>query len=485
MKEAIEGLKPASLWRYFSEMSQIPRESKHEEAVIAWLESVAKKLNLPYRKDDVGNIVISKPASPGYENRTPVVIQGHVDMVCEKNSDTIHDFRKDPIELVRDGEYIRANGTTLGADNGIGVAAALAILEDKTLAHPPLEALFTIDEETGLTGANSLKPGFIKGKILLNCDSEEDGALYVGCAGGKQTDLFFDINWEKAPQQMANVALKISGLKGGHSGLDIDQGRANAIKQLNRIVWKAAEKYDFRLYYLEGGSKHNAIPREAVYKLLIKPADLANFETEITKFENILNNEYKDVERGIKLTVENLNEYPKQVFTKEFQARVLNCLYAIPHGVKRMSPTIKGLVQTSNNAAIVSTGDKQIRVLTSQRSSVASEIEGLADKVKACGLLANAEVVQSGGYPSWTPNMDSKILTLMKKVYADLFGVEPQVKAIHAGLECGIIGATSPGMDMISFGPTIQGAHSPDERVEIKTVEKFWRLLVETLKRIE
>jgi len=485
LKAVIEGLKPESLWRYFAELSRIPRESKHETAVIIWLESVAKKLNLPYKKDEVDNIVISKPASQGYENRTPVVLQGHVDMVCEKNSGTVHDFQKDPIELVRDGKYIRANGTTLGSDNGIGVAAALAILEDKTLVHPPLEALFTIDEETGLTGANYLKPGFVKGKILLNGDSEEDGALYVGCAGGKQTDVVFDIAWEKAPQDKVAVALKISGLMGGHSGLDIDQGRANAIKQLNRIVWKIAETICMRLYYLDGGSKHNAIPREATYRTLVAAADLEELTKAFAGFEVMLNNEYKGVERGIKLTVEKLADYPAQVFAKEFQARVLNCLYAIPHGVKRMSPSIKGLVQTSTNAAIVRTVENQIRILTSQRSSIASEIQGVADKVTACGRLAGAEVTQGGGYPSWTPNMDSKILALMKKVYTDLFGTEPHVKAIHAGLECGIIGATSPGMDMISFGPTIQGAHSPDERVEIKTVENFWRLLVETLKRIE
>jgi len=485
LKESIKGLTPESLWRYFYEMSQIPRESKNEAAVIAWIESVAKKLNLSYKKDEVGNICISKPASPGYENRTGVVLQGHVDMVCEKNSGTVHDFLEDPIDLVRDGDYIRANGTTLGADNGIGVAAALAVLEDQTLAHPPIEALFTIDEETGLTGANFLKPGFVKGKILLNGDSEEDGALYVGCAGGKQTDVVFDIAWEKAPQDKVAVALKISGLMGGHSGLDIDQGRANAIKQLNRIVWKEAEKTCLRLYYLDGGSKHNAIPREATYRALIATADLDKLTKDFAGYETMLNNEYKGVERGVKLTIERLADYPAQIFTKEFQARLLNCLYAIPHGVKRMSPSIKGLVQTSTNAAIVRTTETQIRILTSQRSSVASEIDGVADKVKACGLLAGAKVTQGEGYPSWTPNMDSKILALMKKVSTELFGVEPHVKAIHAGLECGIIGATSAGMDMISFGPTIQGAHSPDERVEIKTVGKFWRLLVETLKRIE
>lgn len=485
MKEAIKGLKPESLWNYFYELNQVPRESKNEKAAIEWTASVAKKLGLSYKIDKVGNIVISKPASKGKEKATPVVLQGHIDMVCEKNADVIHDFSKDPIQLVRDGEYIRAAGTTLGADNGIGVATALAVLSDKSLVHPPIEALFTIDEETGLTGAVSLEPGFVQGKILLNCDSEEDGVLYVGCAGGKDTEVTFDIDWQKAPVGSQAIAVKLSGLRGGHSGLEIHQGHANALKQLNRIIWKAAEQFKFSLFYIDGGTKHNAIPRDAEYCLLIDGKSADPFKQFIADCETMLKGEFKQIEPKLKLTAEAISDYPEKVFSPEFQSRLLNFLYAIPHGVKKMSHDIPGLVETSTNAAIVRTKDDQVSLLTSQRSSVASEIVGIADKVKATGLLAGGKVRQSTGYPAWAPNMQSKILGLMKSVHKDLFGKEPDVKAIHAGLECGIIGEKYEGMDMISFGPTLKAVHSPDERVEVATVEKFWQLLLEVLKQIE
>jgi len=484
VKESIAGLKPEKMWDYFYQMSQIPRESKHEEQVLEWVKKVARELNLPFKQDDAGNIVIAKPASPGYENAPGVVLQGHVDMVCEKNKGTEHDFRKDPIRLVRDGDYITADGTTLGADNGIGVAAALAVLADDELLHPPVEALFTVDEETGLTGANALQPGFVEGRILVNCDSEEDGALYVGCAGGKDTEMFFDIPWEKATSGKKALIAKITGLKGGHSGLDIHVQRANAVKQLNRVLWKAAEKFDIRLYYIDGGSKHNAIPREADAKLLIDTGDFDAFQQMIKEYESVLQNEFKSVEPGLQLLVEETAEYPEQVFTAEFQSRLMNFLYVIPHGVQAMSNDIEGLVETSTNMATIHTDEKQIAVLTSQRSSVASEIVDIADKVKASGLLAGADVRQGLGYPAWQPNMDSKILKFMKETYKQRYGEYPQVKAIHAGLECGIIGEKYDGMDMISFGPTILGAHSPDERVEIRTVEKFWELLVEVLAQL-
>lgn len=485
MKDVIKGLKPESLWNYFYELDQVPRESKHEKEAIEWCVSVAKELGLSYKVDKVGNIVISKPASAGKENAMPVIIQGHIDMVCEKNRGIVHDFSKDPIKLVRDGEYIKADQTTLGADNGIGVAAALAVLADKSLFHPPLEALFTVDEETGLTGANALEPGFIKGKILLNCDSEEDDTLYVGCAGGKDTDIFFEINWQKAPKAAMPLSIKLTGLKGGHSGLEIDKGHANALKQLNRILWKAAEQFDFNIFHISGGSKHNAIPREAEYQLLISNKHFDAFKNFIGECESILKSEFKNIEPNLKLSIDSINEYPEKVFSTEFQKRILNFLYAIPHGVKKMSHDIPGLVETSTNAAIVRTQGNQVSVLTSQRSSVASEIVGIADKVKATGLLARGTVQQSTGYPAWSPNMNSGILKLMKSTYADLFGSEPKVKAIHAGLECGIIGEKFDGMDMISFGPTLKAVHSPEECVEIATVEKFWKLLIEVLKRIQ
>lgn len=484
MENTLKNLKPARLWHYFYELSQIPRESKHEKQATEWLKQVAQNLKLDYRQDQAGNVVIRKPASTGYEKRTPVVLQGHIDMVCEKNSGTVHDFAIDPIKPYIDGEYVRAKGTTLGADNGIGVAAALAVLEDQTLQHPPLEALFTIDEETGLTGANMLQPGFVQGKILLNCDSEEDDTFFIGCAGGRDTEVTFEIAWEPAPAGYAPYRVQISGLMGGHSGLEIHKDRANAIKQLNRILWKLAEQIEFRIFNINGGSKHNAIPREAEYFLLVKKSDLSTIQEALAKATAMLQSEYKNVEREVKITLTELPDYPAKVFTREFQQRILNFIYALPHGVKKMSASIPGLVETSTNAAIVRTTDNQLSFLTSQRSSVASEIIGISDKVKAVGLLAGGKVRQGTGYPAWTPNVNSPILQLMSRLYEELFGEKPQVKAIHAGLECGIIGEKNPGMDMISFGPTIHGAHSPDECVHIPSVEKFYRLLTATLTRI-
>ena len=482
--DIFKDLKPDAIWRYFFELNQVPRESKHEAKAADYVISVAKKLNLSYKQDKTGNVVISKPGSPGHENAPGVILQGHLDMVCEKNKGTTHDFSKDPIKMIKDGDYITADGTTLGADNGIGVAAALAALESEDLVHPPLEALFTIDEETGLTGANALEEGFVKGKILINCDSEEDGALYVGCAGGKDTEIFFDIDWEDVPQDAKAVVVKIGDLKGGHSGLDIQIGRANAIKQLNRVIWNAAAKFDFRINVIDGGSKHNAIPREAEYGLMIKASEYDAFADHLKEYNEILKSEFSETEPNLELVLEDNPETTEKVFSKNFQSRVLNFIYAMPHGVVGMSHAIEGLVETSTNLAIVNQEDGKLAVLTSQRSSVASEIVDIADQVKALGQLSSADVHQGSGYPGWKPNMGSHILKVMKETHKELFGKEPEVKAIHAGLECGIIGEKSPGMDMVSCGPTILGAHSPDERVEISTVERFWQLLSETLRRV-
>lgn len=484
MSNVIKGLKPEALWRYFYELSRIPRDSRKEAKAADYVISVAKKLNLNYKQDSAGNVIISKSGSPGHENSPTIVLQGHLDMVCEKNKDSEHDFEKDPIKLKRDGNFITADGTTLGADNGIGIAAALALLESKDIVHPPLEAIFTIDEETGLTGANALEEGFITARTLINCDSEEDGALYVGCAGGKDTEIYFDIEWIDAPSGMKSVTAKITGLKGGHSGLNIDQGRANAIKQLNRVIWIAAQEMDIHLYFVDGGSKHNAIPREAEYKILLLERDAVSCRELFREYEKVLRSEFVGIEPNVVLVLEENREYPSQVFSKDFQKKILNFIYAVPHGVIAMSHDIPGLVETSTNLAIVKTEGDKLSVLTSQRSSVATEIIDIADEVKATGFLAGGEVQQGMGYPGWTPNLDSDILKVMKESHESLFGNEPEVKAIHAGLECGIIGKKFPGMDMISFGPTIIGAHSPDERVEISTVEKFWDLLRETLNRV-
>jgi dipeptidase D len=483
MEDVIKDLKPEKMWSYFYEICQIPRESKHEEKITEWIINVAKELGLSYRQDSAGNVIISKPATPGYENAPAVVLQGHVDMVCEKNNDVVHDFRKDPIKIKREGNFITADGTTLGADNGIGVAAALAVLESKDIVHPPVEALFTVDEETGLTGASAISSDFVKGRILLNCDSEEEGALYIGCAGGKGTEISLNIIWKDAPKGMKSSIVKIKGLKGGHSGLDIAEQRANATQQLNRVIWNAIEKFNLNVYKIDGGSKHNAIPREADYKLLIAESELEGFKGFINEFEATLKSEFKNREPNLALSVEE-TDYPEKVFSDDFQKKILNLIYTFPHGVQKMSFDISDLVETSTNLAIVKTTDEKLEILTSQRSSVASEILDIADKVKACGLLAGGSVHQGGGYPAWAPNVNSQILHLMKKTYSELFDKEPEVKAIHAGLECGIIGDKIPSMDMISFGPTILGAHSPDERVEIKSVEKFWKLLVAVLKKI-
>ena len=483
MEYVFEGLKPATLWRYFYELNQVPRESKHEAEAAQYIIKVARELGLPYKQDEVGNVVVTKSATPGHEDKPTVCLQGHLDMVCEKNSGTEHDFRKDPINMKIDGGFVRADGTTLGADNGIGVATALAVMADKDMVHPPMEFLFTIDEETGMTGANGLKPGFVTASILINCDSEEDGALYVGCAGGKDTEITLAIDRENTPADFTAFTVKLTGLKGGHSGLDIALGRANANKLLNRVFWNANEKYDFRLSAFSGGSKHNAIPREADATVLVNPKDVSGFKTLITKFEKIFTEEYNGIEAGIKIVVEETPK-PEKVFTREFQTGLLNLLYALPHGVVAMSPAIPDLVETSTSLAIVRTEEAKIVILTSQRSSVETAKNDISDKVKATGLLAGGNVHQGGGYPGWKPNMDSNILKYMKTTSADLYGKEPEVKAMHAGLECGIIGETIPGIDMISFGPTIMNPHSPDEVLEIKTVEKFWNLLKETLKRI-
>jgi len=483
MKYVFEGLKPETLWRYFYELNQIPRESRHEADAAKYIIRVATELGLPCKQDEAGNVLVTKPASPGCENKPTVCIQGHLDMVCEKNSGTEHDFRKDPIKMKIDGDFIRAEGTTLGADNGIGVATALSVMAAKDMVHPPMEFLFTIDEETGLTGANALKPGFVTASILINGDSEADGALYVGCAGGKDTKITLAIEWEDAPAGYIPLSIKLTGLKGGHSGLDIALGRGNANKLLNRILWNANEKFNFRLSAVSGGSKHNAIPREAEATVSVDPKDVAGFKALIAEYESIFINEYNDIEPELKIVVENFVK-PEKVFTKEFQYRLFNMIYTIPHGVVAMSHAIPDLVETSTSLAIVSTEGDNISVLTSQRSSVESAKNDIADKVKASGLLAGGKVHQGGGYPGWNPNMNSAILKFMKNTYKDLYGSEPAVKAIHAGLECGIIGETVPGMDMISFGPTIMHPHSPDEVLEIQTVEKFWNLLKETLARI-
>ncbi len=485
MKDAIKGLKPESMWEHFYELSQIPRCSREEEAVRDYILTVAERNKLEHKMDEVGNLVVKKPASKGLENKPVIVLQGHLDMVCEKNKGTDHDFSSDPIKLKRDGDWMKAEGTTLGSDNGIGVAAALAWMEDKETKHAPMEFLFTIDEETGLTGAREISKDMLDGKILLNMDSEEDGAVYIGCAGGQDAELFLSYATENIPSGFEPVLIKLSGLKGGHSGLNIHEGRGNAIKLLNRFLWKALPQVSGRLASFEGGSKHNAIPREAEAVVFLPKDKKSELKKLVEKYDGIFKDEYKPIDPDVKLSMEESGfDAPEEMYTSQLHNRFMNLIYSIPHGVLAMSHAIPGLVETSTNLAVISRKDDDIAILTSQRSSVGTELTEIHDMVLACGYQAGAQVKSGGGYPAWKPNPDSPLLKRAKKVYQKLYDKEPEVKAIHAGLECGIIGDKFPGMDMISFGPTIMGAHSPDEKVQISTVEKFWKFLDALIKDI-
>jgi len=480
---AIDGLKPEAVWQQFEAISRIPRGSGNEEAVGNYIISVAEKNNLSCEKDQLGNIIVRKPASPGKEQSTGVVLQGHIDMVCEKNAHTVHDFTKDPIRLVRDGEWIKADGTTLGADNGIGVCYALAVMEKDPLTHPPMEFLFTVDEETGLTGANGLKSDFVKGKILINLDSEEEGAFYIGCAGGQHTILRQKIGWQTAPDGSKTLRVKVGGLRGGHSGLNIHEGYGNSIKLLARFLYTLADAVPFNLASLHGGNKHNAIPREAEAIITIREKDLSQIRQMAAEADKIYKNELQFSDKGVFLEVTDTDN-KTQVMSEVQGITLIRLLYTIPHGVMEMSHAVDGLVETSTNMAIADTSEEEIELLTSQRSSVASAILDIAGKVRAAGELAGFAVEQGGGYPAWEPNPDSALLKFSTDAYLDITGHEAEVKAIHAGLECGIIGEKYDGMDMISFGPTIEGAHSPDERVKISSVENCWNFLLELLKRI-
>ena len=483
MSAAIEGLKPELIWKYFAEISRIPRGSKNEAAATRYILDTAQKLGLEAQSDSLGNVVVRKPASADGRHTRLIALQGHLDMVCEKNQDTQHDFLTDPIELVRKGNLIMANGTTLGADNGIAVAANLAVMEDRTLEHGPLEFLFTVDEETGLTGAKNLSPDFLKSRILLNLDSEEEGILYVGCAGGKDTTGTWNIKRNEASAKHVAIKVKVKGLKGGHSGVEIDKGRGNAIKIMTRIL-KALANIGARVAAVEGGNKHNAIPRECEAVLLLSPRRLKRAESIIEGLRSTLREECGTVEPDLQIGMTPIAEEKAwTVLRKSDQKKILQTLSALPHGVIKMSIDIPGLVETSTNLAVVKLQDNSLLVVTSQRSSVASELADMADSVASLLELGGASVHSSDAYPGWKPNMNSPILQVAKTAYRSLYEKDVEVKAIHAGLECGVIGERIPGMDMLSFGPTLEGAHSPDERLYIDTVDRFWTFLLEILKR--
>ncbi len=481
MAKDILTLKPESIWKNFYELTQIPRPSKKEEKVRAFLKKFGEDLKLETIVDEIGNVIIKKPATEGMEDRKGIILQGHMDMVPQKNSDTEHDFEKDPIDAYIDGEWVTAKGTTLGADNGMGVAAGMAVLEATDIVHGPVEVLITMDEETGMTGAENLKAGVLDGDILMNLDSEDEGELYIGCAGGVDTNGEFTYKAEKTPEGMAAYKLAVKGLKGGHSGLDIHLGRGNANKIMNVLLMKAGEKYGVRLSEINGGSLRNAIPRESFVTVVVPDDKKADFEAFVGEFEAIAQDEFKDADPGLTVTIES-TDVPAELIDEKTQANLYQAVAGCINGVVKMSEKVKGVPETSTNLAIVKSDGKKIELCTLNRSLVDDDRDKVSAEIKAIFEAAGAKAISQGAYPGWKPNPDSDILKEMKEIYNNKYGKVPEVKVIHAGLECGILGATYTNWDMISFGPTIRNPHSPDEMVKIDTVALFYEFLLETLK---
>ncbi len=482
--EKLSHLEPQRVWEYFEQICHVPRPSKKEDKIIQFLEDFAANHGLESKKDASGNMLIKKPAAPGMEDRKTVVLQSHVDMVGEKNKGTEHDFDKDPIKPYIDGDWVKAEGTTLGADDGIGIAAQMAVLSAEDLSHGPIECLFTVDEETGLTGAFALESGFFEGKILLNLDSEDWGELFIGCAGGIDTTATFDYDREGVPDDHQGYVIQVTGLNGGHSGDEIHKGLGNALKIVNRFLWNATDHYDVRISSFEGGRARNAIPREAEAHITVHEDDLENIKKYFDQFEGDIKNEHKATEPGLKLTLEEA-DLPSFVIDEDTQHDMVNALYGCPHGVHAWSQEIEDLVETSTNLAAIKKQDNDsLLVTTSQRSSTDSSKDDIASMVESVFRLGNAKVDHSAGYPGWQPNTDSEIMKITRDAYTRLFNNDPEVKAIHAGLECGLFLQKYPWLDMISFGPTIKGAHTPEEAISIQTTREFWQLLVEVLKKI-
>jgi dipeptidase D len=477
-------LNPAPIWIYFEEICKIPRLSKNEGKIRSYLLNFAKEHNLESKEDSIGNIIIIKPASPGFENRKTIVLQSHMDMVGEKNADYPHNWLTDPIiPCIEDG-CVTAKGTTLGADDGIGLASQLAVLSDTNLKTGKIECLFTIDEESGMTGAINLKPDFFEGRTLINLDSEDEGILYIGCAGGM--DTIGEMNYESIRVQngMVGFEISITGLHGGHSGDEIHKGFGNSVKLMNRILWNLSKQFDISVSKFDGGNLRNAIPREAFAVIVVDRASKDHVIDWVLNFTNVLQEEYGEIEKDLKITIIE-TETPSSVMDKESQLRLLNSLTCCPHGVVAWSREMDNLVETSTNLASVSfLGENNIKIITTQRSSVESSKHDVAGMVESCLKLAGAKVVHSDGYPGWKPSLKSEILKITRKSYVSLFGREPLVRAIHAGLECGLIYEKFKGIDMISFGPSIKGAHTPEEKIEIKTVGMFWNLLTDVIRNI-
>jgi dipeptidase D len=480
----ITNLTPGIVWKFFHQVTQVPRPSKKEGEIIRYLESFAAEYSIAIKKDKAGNILMSKPATKGYEALPTVILQSHMDMVCEKNSDKVFDFEKDAIQTVVDEDWLRADGTTLGADNGIGMAAELAILASNDIAHGPIECLFTVDEETGLTGAKELEPGFMTGRILLNLDSEDEGELFIGCSGGKDTQGVLYYEPIPAPADLQYFRIDVRGLKGGHSGGDIHKGLSNANKLLIRFLYILKKSFDFTLCSIDGGNLRNAIAREANAVVGLKPGDKEEVRAMLNRFIANVENELKHVDPDVQITMQSADK-PAKCIALAIAEKLIYAVHACPHGVIAMSHDIKGLVETSTNLASVKMkDDDKIVIGTSQRSSIESSKEAIANQVSSVFLLANAEVTQGDGYPGWAPNPGSAILKVAVDSYKKLFNKEPKVMAIHAGLECGLFLEKYPYLDMISFGPTLRDVHSPNERIQIHTVELWWEHLLDLLKNI-
>jgi dipeptidase D len=484
MSQEVRQLEPKALWNKFADLNAVPRPSKKEERVIEFMKNFGERLGLETFEDDVRNVIIRKPATAGMEDRKPIVMQSHLDMVHQKNNDTIFDFDTQGIDMYIDGDWVRAKGTTLGADNGLGVATIMAILESTDIAHPAIEALFTIDEETGMTGAMGLKGGILNGEILLNLDTEEDDEIGVGCAGGVDVTATRTYEQEETPEFKIGFKITVKGLQGGHSGMQIHEGLGNANKIMNRILFDGFENFGLRISEIDGGSLRNAIPRESNAIVAIDAVHEETFVSEVNDISEEIKKEYKTMEPDMMIEVSKI-ETPTHIMDLGVQEGLTRALYAALNGVHRMSADIKDLVETSNNVARVIVKDGAIKIGCLTRSSVESSKWDLANMLRATFELTGCEVELSGDYPGWTPNMDSDILKVMVPLYKTLNGgEEPHVAACHAGLECGILGTNYPDMDMISFGPNIKGAHSPDERAQISSAQKYWKFVLEILKNI-
>ncbi|MDP4687839.1 MAG: aminoacyl-histidine dipeptidase [Salibacteraceae bacterium] len=483
MSAEVRALEPKAMWNHFADLNAVPRPSKKEERVIEFAKKFGESLGLPTVVDAVGNVIIKKPASPGMENRKKVVLQSHLDMVHQKNNATQFDFDNEGIKMYVEGDWVKADGTTLGADNGIGVASIMALLSSIDIPHPPLEALFTIDEETGMTGAMGLVGGLLDAEIMLNLDTEDDDELTIGCAGGTDVTATGEYTQEPTPENYSALKVTIKGLTGGHSGMDIHRGRGNANKLMNRMLKLANDAFAIAISSIDGGSLRNAIPRESNAVIVVANHDLEAFQAWADSFSETLKDEHQTTDANLTVIIES-TETPAMVMEADEQINMLRAIYACPVGIYRMSPDIEGLVQTSNNLArvLIENGTYSIQCLT--RSSVDSEKVDEANAIQSIFEMIGAEVTLSGDYPGWTPRPGAEIVSIMSNLYKEMFDAEAHVMACHAGLECGILGTNYPDMEMISFGPNIKGAHSPDERVQISSVQKYWGFLLETLKRI-